>query len=83
MSLWCDYLNFVEAHDPSILKSSPDGISKMRNLFERALTAAGLNIVEGNRIWEAYREFELTILHTVDQSDVEVRIPDFNAIGLC
>ncbi|OVA19144.1 RNA recognition motif domain [Macleaya cordata] len=68
VSLWCDYLNFVEEHDPSVLGCSPDGILKMRNLFERALTAAGLHIVEGNKIWEAYREFEQTILHSIDHS---------------
>ncbi|CAL9775909.1 unnamed protein product [Musa acuminata subsp. burmannicoides] len=59
--LWCDYINFVQEHDASISRCSPDGVSKMRQLFERALTAAGLHIIEGNKIWEAYRNFEQAI----------------------
>lgn len=71
--LWCDYVNFVQEHDPSISECSPAGISKARNLFERAVTAAGLHVSEGNKIWEAYREFEQAILLTIDESDTEVR----------
>jgi hypothetical protein len=50
-----------------------DGVSKARNLFERALTAAGLHVAEGIKLWEAYREFEQTIFQTIDQSDTQVR----------
>ena len=45
---------------------------KARNLFERALTATGLHVVEGSKIWEAYREFEQAILLTIDENDNEV-----------
>ncbi|KAK4799960.1 hypothetical protein SAY86_025325 [Trapa natans] len=71
--LWCDYINFVQEHDPSICECSPAGISKARTLFERAVTAAGLHVAEGNKIWEAYREFEQAILLTIDESDTEAR----------
>ena len=54
VSLWCDYLNFVQEHDPSVREWSPEGISKARKLFERAITAAGLHVAEGTKIWEAY-----------------------------
>ncbi|KAJ4950595.1 hypothetical protein NE237_027427 [Protea cynaroides] len=67
--LWCDYITFVQEHDPSIHECLPAGILKMRNLFERALTAAGLHVVEGNKIWEAYRKFEQDIFHTIDSGD--------------
>lgn len=50
-----------------------DGISKARNLYERALTAAGLHVAEGIKLWEAYREFEQAIFQTIDQSDIQVR----------
>uniref|UniRef100_A0A6N2KJS8 LSM-interacting domain-containing protein n=1 Tax=Salix viminalis TaxID=40686 RepID=A0A6N2KJS8_SALVM len=73
VSLWCDYLNYIQEHDPSVRECSPDGISKARNLFERALTAAGLHIAEGNKIWESYREFELAVLHTIDENDIKAK----------
>ncbi|KAK6159692.1 hypothetical protein DH2020_003073 [Rehmannia glutinosa] len=67
--LWCDYLNFVQEYDPSVRECSAAGISKARNLFERALTAAGLHIAEGQRIWELYREFEEAIFLTIGEAD--------------
>ncbi|KAJ8445789.1 hypothetical protein Cgig2_027870 [Carnegiea gigantea] len=70
--LWCDYLNFVQEHDPSVSECSAAGIAKARNLFECALTAAGLHFVEGSKIWEAYREFEQAVCLTIDESDVEI-----------
>lgn len=72
--LWCDYLNFVQEHDPAVRECSSEGILKARNLFERALTAAGLHVAEGSKIWEVYREFEQAILLTIDENDNEVRI---------
>ena len=72
VSLWCDYLNFVQEHDPSVSDCSAAGIAKARNLFERALTAAGLHFAEGSRIWEAYREFEQAVCLTIDESDIKV-----------
>uniref|UniRef100_A0A2P2M5T0 Suppressor of forked domain-containing protein n=1 Tax=Rhizophora mucronata TaxID=61149 RepID=A0A2P2M5T0_RHIMU len=71
--LWCDYLNYVQENDPSVSGCSADGISKLRNLFERALTAAGLHVSEGSQIWEAYREFEQAILLTIDETDIKAR----------
>ncbi|KAK1370555.1 Squamous cell carcinoma antigen recognized by T-cells 3 [Heracleum sosnowskyi] len=73
VSLWCDYINFVQEYDPFVREGSPTGISKLRNLFERALTAAGLHIAEGYKIWEAYRKFEQTLLDTMDKTDIESR----------
>uniref|UniRef100_A0A6M2ETE4 RRM domain-containing protein n=1 Tax=Populus davidiana TaxID=266767 RepID=A0A6M2ETE4_9ROSI len=73
VSLWCDYLNYIQEHDPSVRECSPDGISKARNLFERALTAAGVHVAEGNKIWELYREFEQAVLHTIDENDIKAK----------
>ncbi|PSS00319.1 Squamous cell carcinoma antigen recognized by T-cells 3 like [Actinidia chinensis var. chinensis] len=73
VSLWCDYLNFVQEHEPSVRECSPAGVLKARNLFERALTAAGLHVTEGYKIWEAYREFELAIFYVIDETAVEAR----------
>ncbi|KAK9167828.1 hypothetical protein Scep_003019 [Stephania cephalantha] len=71
VSLWCDYLNFVLKHDPSVCEFSSSGVSKMRNLFERALTAAGLHVSEGSKVWEAYIAFEETVLANVSQKNEE------------
>lgn len=55
-------------------QSSPTGISKARDLFERALTAAGLHVTQGSKIWEAYKQYEQDILLTFDETDAQVRI---------
>ncbi|XP_028824624.1 spliceosome associated factor 3, U4/U6 recycling protein isoform X2 [Denticeps clupeoides] len=44
---------------------SPGGVGTVRDIFERALTAAGLHMTKGAVLWEAYREFEMAILSTV------------------
>jgi hypothetical protein len=72
VSLWCDYLNFVQEYDPMVRDRSPTGISKARSLFERALTAAGLHIAQGIKLWEAYRTFEQAIFLTINDSDIQV-----------
>uniref|UniRef100_W5LJ04 Spliceosome associated factor 3, U4/U6 recycling protein n=1 Tax=Astyanax mexicanus TaxID=7994 RepID=W5LJ04_ASTMX len=41
------------------------GISRVRSIFERALTAVGLHMTKGAALWEAYREFEIAILSTL------------------
>ncbi|KAM3762796.1 hypothetical protein ACB098_01G372800 [Castanea mollissima] len=73
VSLWCDYLAFVHEYDPMVRDCLPAGISKARNLFERALTAAGLHVTEGIKLWEAYRTFEQAILLTIDESDIQAK----------
>lgn len=72
VSLWSDYLEFVQEHDSSVRECSAAGISKMRDLYERALTATGLHVAEGSKIWEAYKEFEQIIFHAIDETDIQV-----------
>ncbi|XP_078158298.1 uncharacterized protein LOC144553999 [Carex rostrata] len=69
--LWCDYINFLQEHDESVLQCSPSGASKMRELLERAITVAGFHVTEGNKIWEAYREYEQALLLTIDEENTE------------
>ncbi|KAM0946470.1 putative RNA recognition motif domain, LSM-interacting domain, RNA-binding domain superfamily [Dioscorea sansibarensis] len=78
--LWCDYLDFVQEHDQSVSQCSPTGVLKMRNLFERAITAAGLHVVEGDKIWEAYREFEQAIFLTIAEDNNEEKAKQVNRI---
>ncbi|KAI7743467.1 hypothetical protein M8C21_011318 [Ambrosia artemisiifolia] len=73
VSLWCDYLNFIQKYDSSVREFSPTGISKARDLFERALIACGLHVAEGSKLWEAYRSFEEAILNSMDETDLESR----------
>ncbi|MED6158347.1 hypothetical protein PIB30_031977 [Stylosanthes scabra] len=73
VSLWCDYINFVQEFDPIVQQCSPAGISKARDLFERALTAAGLHVAEGSKIWEAYRQYDQAILLTIDETDTQAK----------
>ncbi|PKA56637.1 Heterogeneous nuclear ribonucleoprotein 1 [Apostasia shenzhenica] len=72
--LWCDYIEFVQEYDSLVSECSPAGVSKMRTLFERALTAAGLHATEGHKIWDAYREFEQAIFLTIDESNGEEKV---------
>ncbi|KAG9130341.1 hypothetical protein Leryth_004260 [Lithospermum erythrorhizon] len=73
VDLWCDYINFVQEHDTSVNEYSTSGISKARALFERAITASGLHVAEGGRIWELYRKFEQAILLNLQGNDNELR----------
>ncbi|WJX21824.1 hypothetical protein P8452_11204 [Trifolium repens] len=73
VSLWRDYLDFVQEFDPTVHQCSPTGISKLRDIFESALTAAGLHVAQGSKIWEAYRQYEHAVLLTIDESDAQAK----------
>ncbi|GAB4820618.1 hypothetical protein N2152v2_007664 [Parachlorella kessleri] len=62
INLWLQYLGFVKELDPEVSGRTPQGLAKMRDLFERALTAGGLHVAEGSRLWEAFRSFEEDLL---------------------
>lgn len=72
VSFWLDYINFVKEHNQSVGEHSESGIGKVRNLFERALTATGLHVMDGGMIWAAYREYEQAILQTINDADTQV-----------
>lgn len=73
IKLWRDYLDYVEEHDQSVSQCTPSGLSKMRNLFESAITAGGLHVNEGSKLWAAYREYEMAILITIADANDEER----------
>ncbi|MED6211708.1 hypothetical protein PIB30_076299 [Stylosanthes scabra] len=52
VSLWCDYINVVRKLDPIVEQRLPAGITKARDLFETALTTAGLHVAEEYKTWE-------------------------------
>ncbi|XP_011499357.1 PREDICTED: squamous cell carcinoma antigen recognized by T-cells 3 [Ceratosolen solmsi marchali] len=75
VEVWLEYLQFSIGLD-----TEKDSIEKMRNLFERALTAAGLHVMKGSLIWDAFREFESFIALTMDSKDSQKK-NQINRIG--
>lgn len=71
--LWSEYLNFIQERDESVSQCTPEGVEKMRALFERALTAVGLHVVDGGKLWAAYREFEQALLIAMEENSKEVK----------
>ncbi|KAF3781356.1 Squamous cell carcinoma antigen recognized by T-cells 3 [Nymphaea thermarum] len=69
--LWCNYLSFIQEYNESVSKLTIDGVAKMRDLFEQALTSGGLHVAEGSKIWDAYREFEQAYHLAIDEADAE------------
>lgn len=53
-----EYLQFSIGY----IGKDEEGVDKIRQLFERALTAVGMHVTKGAIIWEAYREYENIIL---------------------
>ena len=47
--------SFVLEFDPEVQQLSAPGIKKFRDLCEAALTAVGLHVTEGGRVWAIYR----------------------------
>jgi squamous cell carcinoma antigen recognized by T-cells 3 len=43
-----------------------NGISNVRSICEKAVSAGGLHFTKGYLLWEAYREFENAILMGLD-----------------
>ena len=39
-----------------------EGQEAVRDVLERALTAGGLHVCEGELLWQLYREYEVTVL---------------------
>jgi len=52
----------------------------MRDLFERAITAGGLHVTEGSKLWAAYREYEMAILITISDGNDEEKVKQVQRI---
>ena len=55
--MWLEYVQYIIGD-----MAQDGGIEKIRQVFERAITAVGLHVIKGAMIWDAYREFENAIL---------------------
>ena len=47
--------SFLAKHDAEVKSGSKAGKVKIESVGERALTAGGLHLSEGGKIWQAYR----------------------------
>lgn len=57
VDVWLEYVQFCIGGMGQI-----DGISHIRDVFERALSSAGIHVAAGSSLWEAYREFENALM---------------------
>ncbi|XP_062501292.1 squamous cell carcinoma antigen recognized by T-cells 3-like [Corticium candelabrum] len=73
--VWLEYCKFT-------MGTMVDGLATLddvRSVFERALMSCGLHVSQGSTLWEAFREFEITILDSVnelskDENDKDVKL---------
>lgn len=54
VEVWLEYLQFSIGY----MSKDEEGVEKVRQLFEHALTVVGTHVTKGAIIWEAYREYE-------------------------
>ena len=66
VDLWLEYCQFSIGE-----MAAPDGVKRIRDVFERALVSCGRNIARGSLIWDAYREFEAVCLTMSGDKDSE------------
>ncbi|XP_020902196.1 squamous cell carcinoma antigen recognized by T-cells 3, partial [Exaiptasia diaphana] len=62
VKLWIEYCQFIMDN-----MEGDDGLSNVRDVFEKAIVAAGLHVTEGSSIWDGYRDFEMAILDSFEQ----------------
>ncbi|XP_034948650.1 squamous cell carcinoma antigen recognized by T-cells 3 [Chelonus insularis] len=75
VEVWLEYLQF----NIGSVASSGTSMNSVRDLFERALTSAGLHVTKGAIIWEAYREFENVLIGmTADEAE---KVEQINRVG--
>ncbi|XP_025423964.1 squamous cell carcinoma antigen recognized by T-cells 3-like [Sipha flava] len=71
IDLWLEYVQFKIG-----CMSDTTGTDTIRELMERALTAGGLHVPNGNVLFEVYNEFEKLILLSLKESTDEKSIND-------
>ena len=69
VDIWSAYLDFFLEFDPEVCSKSSAGLKKGREVCEAALTAAGLHVTEGGKIWDAFLKWELSLLESSDGGD--------------
>jgi RNA recognition motif-containing protein len=67
VELWLEYCQFSLSNI-----GTPEGMAKAREIFERAVIAAGVHTSRGSLIWEAYREFESVLTSMQPQNEEQI-----------
>lgn len=57
MDIWFEYIQFTITG-----MGEANGIEKVREICERAVSLAGLHVNKGHFLWGAYRDFEFALL---------------------
>eukprot|EP00742_Colponemidia_sp_Colp-10_P005552 GILJ01005935.1.p1 GENE.GILJ01005935.1~~GILJ01005935.1.p1 ORF type:complete len:783 (-),score=159.38 GILJ01005935.1:255-2543(-) len=68
--IWLAYLSESIKTLPATF-TKPEDWKPVRSLFEAALTAVGLDVNEGGRVWASYLQFEKTMLSALQTSQPE------------
>ncbi|CAI9716579.1 squamous cell carcinoma antigen recognized by T-cells 3-like isoform X1 [Octopus vulgaris] len=71
VDVWLEYVQYAIGG-----MGSPNGISHVRAIFDRAVTEVGLHVVKGANIWDAYREFENAILAGLEPEEADSGKPN-------
>lgn len=48
--------------DKEVQEGTPEGVERMKSLFDRALTACGAHVTEGERVWRMYLDHQKELL---------------------
>ncbi|RWS02172.1 hypothetical protein B4U79_04340 [Dinothrombium tinctorium] len=65
IDVWIEYVQFSIG-----LLNSENGLQKVRDVFEKAVSTVGLHVPKGSLIWEAYREFENSIIDLIPEHEL-------------
>lgn len=61
VAIWVEYLSFVRDYDVQVRGRTAAGLRTFRSLCEEAITAVGLHVTEGHKVWDIFREFEMVL----------------------
>lgn len=79
VEVWLQYINLCLSN---MSGGDVDGVSKCRDVFERAISACGLNVAMGSLIWDTYRDFEFALMSTF-ATEEEIEAQEKRYIALC
>ncbi|RWS20550.1 Squamous cell carcinoma antigen recognized by T-cells 3-like protein [Leptotrombidium deliense] len=63
--IWLEYVQYSIC-----LLGTTDGLKRIRSIFEEAVSAVGLDVQGGTLIWEAFREFEKSVVEITEEKQL-------------
>eukprot|EP00123_Amoebidium_parasiticum_P017282 comp23784_c0_seq1/m.41268 comp23784_c0_seq1/g.41268 ORF comp23784_c0_seq1/g.41268 comp23784_c0_seq1/m.41268 type:complete len:885 (-) comp23784_c0_seq1:484-3138(-) len=77
VKVWVGYCKLLDSKvDTEGAEVDKEAVARARQLYERALSAAGLHYTEGASLWEAYRAFEQRLLDHAEEQEEDMDGPD-------